>query len=88
MSAEDSTTQDNVRLVMREIRARREAGLIGVEEEVSIRRMAAISQEIGTPVSERTLGRIEHRALAKLKLHPLARLAFQEFLRRSTSPES
>ena len=85
MPAEDPTTKDHVRLVMREIRARRADGLIGMEEPVTIKQMAAVSKEIGTPVSERTLGRIEHRALAKLKLLPLARLAFQEFIRRSSS---
>jgi DNA-directed RNA polymerase sigma subunit (sigma70/sigma32) len=71
---------DKVRLVMREIRRRRSLGIIGEGEEVTPYQMAAISAEIGTPVSERTFRRIESDALQKLRHHPLARLALLSFL--------
>jgi hypothetical protein len=78
------TPEDKVRLVMREIRRRRAAGLIGEGEEVTPYQMAAISAEIGTPVSERTFRRIEDSALQKLRHNPLARLALQALQARQS----
>jgi DNA-directed RNA polymerase sigma subunit (sigma70/sigma32) len=75
------TPNDKVILVMREIRRRRSAGLIGETDEVTPYQMAAISAEIGTPVSERTFRRIESDAIQKLRHHPLARLALLSFLK-------
>lgn len=77
-------TDEKLKLVVLAATAMRLTGKIPHDATLSPKRLARISQEIGCPVSEATIRRVETRAIERAKLNApkVARLALEAYLSR------